>query len=75
VGCFPIGHRLRHTFIQKPSERTPARRLRLAPELLHRKPGLPDGVFNVVNGDKKRSNVLHTHRMFAGAVASSAPPR
>lgn len=43
----------------KPSEKDPSTTLRLA-ELL-KEAGLPDGVFNVVNGDKEAVDVLLTH--------------
>ncbi|MEZ2389086.1 CoA-acylating methylmalonate-semialdehyde dehydrogenase [bacterium RCC_150] len=45
-----------NAFILKPSERDPSVPLRLA-ELLTQA-GLPDGVFNVVNGDKEAVDVL-----------------
>ena len=48
---FPIAIACGNTFILKPSEKDPSCPLRLA-ELLS-EAGLPDGVFNVVNGDKE----------------------
>ncbi|WP_337241683.1 aldehyde dehydrogenase family protein, partial [Proteus faecis] len=45
-------------FIMKPSEKDPSTPMRLA-ELLS-EAGLPDGVFNVVNGDKESVDVLLT---------------
>ena len=47
---FPIAIACGNTFILKPSEKDPSCSIRLA-ELL-KEAGLPDGVFNVVNGDK-----------------------
>ena len=47
---FPIAIACGNTFILKPSEKDPSCPMRLA-ELLT-EAGLPDGVFNVVNGDK-----------------------
>jgi malonate-semialdehyde dehydrogenase (acetylating)/methylmalonate-semialdehyde dehydrogenase len=47
----PVAIACGNTFIMKPSERVPSTALRLA-ELWH-EAGLPDGVFNVVNGDKE----------------------
>src|SRR5512143_4268911 len=48
---FPVALACGNAFILKPSERDPSTSLRLA-ELL-RDAGLPDGVFNVVHGDKE----------------------
>src|SRR6185437_1745440 len=47
---FPVALACGNAFILKPSERDPSAGLRLA-ELL-KEAGLPDGVFNVVHGDK-----------------------
>ena len=48
---FPIAIACGNSFILKPSEKDPSCSIRLA-ELL-KEVGLPDGVFNVVNGDKE----------------------
>ena len=56
---FPIALACGNCFIMKPSEKDPSVPLRLA-ELL-KDAGLPDGVFNVVNGDKEAVDVLLTH--------------
>ena len=56
---FPIAIACGNTFIMKPSEKDPSVPMRLA-ELLT-EAGLPDGVFNVVNGDKEAVDVLLTH--------------
>src|SRR5206468_6461188 len=48
-----------NTFILKPSERDPSPSLMMA-ELL-KQAGLPDGVFNVVQGDKVAVDALLTH--------------
>lgn len=53
---FPIAIACGNTFVLKPSERDPSPSLRLA-ELLA-EAGLPDGVFNVVNGDKEAVDAL-----------------
>jgi malonate-semialdehyde dehydrogenase (acetylating)/methylmalonate-semialdehyde dehydrogenase len=53
---FPIAIACGNTFVLKPSERDPSCPLRLA-ELL-KEAGLPDGVFNVVNGDKVAVDAL-----------------
>ena len=56
---FPIALACGNTFILKPSERDPS------PSLLHAKllqqAGLPDGVFNVVQGDKVAVDALLDH--------------
>ncbi len=48
---FPMAIACGNTFILKPSEKDPSCSVRLA-ELL-KEAGLPDGVFNIVNGDKE----------------------
>ena len=55
---FPMAIACGNTFVMKPSEKDPSTPLRLA-ELL-KEAGLPDGVFNVVNGDKEAVDVLLT---------------
>ena len=55
---FPLAIVCGNTFILKPSERDPSSVLLIA-QLLH-DAGLPDGVFNVVNGDKEAVDVLLT---------------
>lgn len=56
---FPLAIVCGNTFILKVSEKVPSTALRLA-ELLS-EAGLPDGVFNVVNGDKEAVDTLLTH--------------
>jgi len=56
---FPVAIACGNTFILKPSERDPSASLFMA-ELL-KKAGLPDGVFNVVQGDKLAVDTLLTH--------------
>ncbi|MEK6295702.1 MAG: CoA-acylating methylmalonate-semialdehyde dehydrogenase, partial [Paraburkholderia tropica] len=56
---FPIALACGNTFVLKPSERDPSPSLRLA-ELLH-EAGLPEGVFNVVHGDKVAVDALLAH--------------
>jgi malonate-semialdehyde dehydrogenase (acetylating)/methylmalonate-semialdehyde dehydrogenase len=56
---FPVALACGNTFVLKPSEKDPSAPLRLA-ELL-REAGLPDGVFNVVNGDKTAVDALLDH--------------
>ncbi|MDY0884951.1 CoA-acylating methylmalonate-semialdehyde dehydrogenase [Dongia soli] len=56
---FPVAIACGNTFILKPSERVPSASLFMA-ELL-KKAGLPDGVFNVVNGDKEAVDAILAH--------------
>ena len=55
---FPMAIACGNTFVLKPSERDPSCPLFLA-ELL-KEAGLPDGVFNVINGDKEAVDTLLT---------------
>ena len=56
---FPVAIACGNTFVLKPSEKDPSCPLRLA-RAAARRPGLPDGVFNVVNGDKEAVDALLT---------------
>jgi malonate-semialdehyde dehydrogenase (acetylating)/methylmalonate-semialdehyde dehydrogenase len=56
---FPIAIACGNTFVLKPSERDPSAPLLIA-ELL-REAGAPDGVLNVVNGDKEAVDALLDH--------------
>ncbi len=56
---FPVALACGNTFILKPSERDPSPALLMA-QLL-KDAGLPDGVFNVVQGDKVAVDTLLTH--------------
>jgi len=56
---FPVALACGNTFVLKPSERDPTTALRLA-ELLQ-EAGLPDGVFNVVHGDREAVDALLVH--------------
>jgi len=56
---FPMAIVCGNCFILKPSEKAPSAALYLA-ELL-KQAGLPDGVFNVVNGDKEAVDALLLH--------------
>ncbi|MFA9488073.1 MULTISPECIES: CoA-acylating methylmalonate-semialdehyde dehydrogenase [unclassified Mannheimia] len=55
---FPVALACGNTFVLKPSEKDPSVSIRLA-ELL-KEAGLPDGVFNVVQGDKEAVDILLT---------------
>ncbi|MEQ7872033.1 CoA-acylating methylmalonate-semialdehyde dehydrogenase [Chromohalobacter salexigens] len=69
---FPIALACGNTFIMKPSEKDPSAPLRLA-ELL-KEAGLPDGVCNVINGDKESVDVLLTdERVQAVSFVGSTP--
>jgi malonate-semialdehyde dehydrogenase (acetylating) / methylmalonate-semialdehyde dehydrogenase len=56
---FPMAIACGNTFILKPSEKVPSASVRMA-ELL-KEAGLPDGVFNVVHGDKAAVDALLLH--------------
>ncbi len=56
---FPIAIACGNTFVLKPSERDPSCSLLLAEWL--QQAGLPDGVFNVVHGDKAAVDALLAH--------------
>ncbi len=56
---FPVAIACGNTFILKPSERDPSASLLLAD--LFKRAGLPDGVFNIVHGDKEAVDGLLTH--------------
>ncbi len=56
---FPMAIACGNSFVLKPSEKVPSCSLRLA-ELL-KEAGLPDGVFNVVHGDKVAVDALLAH--------------
>ena len=57
---FPISIACGNTFILKPSEKDPSCSMMLA-DLL-KQAGLPDGVFNVINGDKDTVDALLKHK-------------
>lgn len=69
---FPMALVCGNCFILKPSEKAPSVVLYLA-ELL-KQAGLPDGVFNVVNGDKEAVDaLLHHPRIQAVSFVGSTP--
>ena len=69
---FPVAIACGNTFVLKPSEKDPSVPLRLA-ELLQ-EAGLPDGVFNVVNGDRDAVDTLLTDpRVAAVSFVGSTP--
>jgi len=56
---FPMALACGNTFVLKPSEKDPSASVRMA-ELL-KDAGVPDGVFNVVHGDKEAVDAILTH--------------
>ena len=63
---FPVAIACGNTFVLKPSEKDPSASLLIAQ--LWAEAGLPDGVFNVVHGDKVAVDALLTHPT-VGAVS------
>ena len=56
---FPMAIACGNTFVLKPSEKVPSASVRMAE--LFQEAGLPDGVFNVVHGDKAAVDALLVH--------------
>ncbi len=56
---FPVAIACGNSFVFKPSEKVPSAAMRMA-ELL-KEAGLPDGVFNVVHGDKEAVDAILNH--------------
>ncbi len=56
---YPVAIACGNTFVLKPSERDPTLAIRMAE--LFKEAGLPDGVFNVVHGDKEAVDALLAH--------------
>jgi len=69
---FPVAIACGNTFVLKPSERDPSASVFLAKLL--KEAGLPDGVFNVVHGDKVAVDaLLHDPRIAAVSFVGSTP--
>jgi len=69
---FPVAIACGNTFVLKPSEKDPSCPMRVA-QLL-KQAGLPDGVFNVVNGDREAVDTLLTDpRVGAISFVGSTP--
>jgi malonate-semialdehyde dehydrogenase (acetylating)/methylmalonate-semialdehyde dehydrogenase len=69
---FPLAIACGNTFILKPSEQVPMTSVRLAE--LCTEAGLPDGVFNVLHGDREVVELLLDHPgVAAGAFVGSTP--
>jgi malonate-semialdehyde dehydrogenase (acetylating) / methylmalonate-semialdehyde dehydrogenase len=56
---FPVAIACGNTFILKPSEKVPSASMKMAE--LFKQAGLPDGVFNVVHGDKEAVDAILNH--------------
>jgi malonate-semialdehyde dehydrogenase (acetylating)/methylmalonate-semialdehyde dehydrogenase len=56
---FPVAIACGNTFVLKPSEKVPSASMRMAE--LFTEAGLPDGVFNVVHGDKEAVDAILNH--------------
>jgi malonate-semialdehyde dehydrogenase (acetylating)/methylmalonate-semialdehyde dehydrogenase len=69
---FPIAIACGNTFVLKPSERDPSAGVRIAE--LFKEAGLPDGVFNVVQGDKQAVDALLAHRGVAAVSFVGSTP-
>ena len=69
---YPMAIICGNTFVLKPSERDPSAPMFIAGLL--QEAGLPDGVFNVVNGDKEAvDTLLHDQRVQAVSFVGSTP--
>ena len=69
---FPIALACGNTFVLKPSERDPSASLLLA-EML-KEAGLPDGVFNVVHGDKSAVDAILQHKVIQAVSFVGSTP-
>ncbi len=69
---FPVAIAAGNCFILKPSERDPSASLQLA--ALLKEAGLPDGVFNVVHGDKEMVDAILRHPGIAGVSFVGSTP-
>ena len=69
---YPISIACGNTFILKPSEKNPSCSIKLAE--LFSEAGLPDGVFNILNGDKNVVNmILNTEEIASVSFVGSTP--
>jgi malonate-semialdehyde dehydrogenase (acetylating)/methylmalonate-semialdehyde dehydrogenase len=69
---FPMAIACGNTFVLKPSERDPSAPMLIAQ--IFKEAGLPDGVFNVVNGDKESvDTLLEDKRVQAVSFVGSTP--
>ena len=69
---YPVSIACGNSFILKPSEKDPSCSIKLAE--LFTEAGLPDGVFNVLNGDKEAvDNILHSPDISSVSFVGSTP--
>ncbi len=69
---YPVAIACGNTFVLKPSEKVPSASMRMAE--LFTEAGLPDGVFNVVHGDKEAVDaLLHHPNVKAVSFVGSTP--
>jgi len=69
---FPVAIACGNTFVLKPSEKVPSAAMRMAE--LFKEAGLPDGVLNVVHGDKEAVDaLLHHPQVKAVSFVGSTP--
>ena len=69
---FPVALACGNTFVLKPSERDPSAAMLIA-EML-KEAGLPDGVFNVVHGDKTAVDAILAHPQIAAVSFVGSTP-
>jgi len=69
---FPVAIACGNTFVLKPSEKDPSCSIKLAE--LFKESGLPDGVFNVVNGDKEAVDALLINKDIAAISFVGSTP-
>ncbi len=69
---FPVAIACGNTFVLKPSEKDPSASIRMAE--LFKEAGLPDGVFNVVHGDKEAVDAILTHASIAAVSFVGSTP-
>src|ERR1700716_2405507 len=69
---FPMAIACGNTFILKPSEKVPSASVRMAE--LFKEAGLPDGVFNVVHGDKAAVDALLLHEKISAISFVGSTP-
>jgi malonate-semialdehyde dehydrogenase (acetylating)/methylmalonate-semialdehyde dehydrogenase len=69
---FPMAIACGNTFILKPSEKVPSASIRMAE--LFKEAGLPDGVFNVVHGDKAAVDAILAHPGIAAVSFVGSTP-
>ena len=69
---FPVAIACGNTFILKPSEKVPSASMRIA-ELIQ-EAGLPEGVLNVIHGDKETVDAILNHRGIAAVSFVGSTP-